>query len=134
MPIRRTPGGVIEVLLVTSRETQRWVIPKGWPWPDHTDWDSAAGEAREEAGVTGNIEHVSFGIYDYGKRHPQGITQLSVDVFLLWVKDELDDWPEKAERTRSWFSLRQAAESVEELQLRAMLRALVDLPRTRGRP
>jgi 8-oxo-dGTP pyrophosphatase MutT (NUDIX family) len=119
-------------LLVTSRETQRWVIPKGWPWPAHTDWDSAAGEAREEAGVTGTVETVCFGTYVYGKRHPQGITQLTVDAFILWVTHELGDWPERDERKRQWFSLAEAANVVEEPQLRAMLKSIADLPATRG--
>ena len=50
LPVRRNPDGSLSVLLVTSRQTRRWVIPKGWPWPKHEDHVAAAEEAREEAG------------------------------------------------------------------------------------
>jgi 8-oxo-dGTP pyrophosphatase MutT (NUDIX family) len=53
LPVRRNPDGSLSVLLVTSRETRRWVIPKGWPWPDRDDYVAATEEAREEAGVLG---------------------------------------------------------------------------------
>lgn len=120
-------------MLVTSRESGRWIIPKGWPWPQLADHDSAAGEAREEAGIVGSVEQVSFGTYDYGKRYSDGYTELSVDVFLLWVSEELADWPERSERKRAWFSPLEAAETVEEPKLSALLWAIRDLPPTRGR-
>ncbi len=120
-------------MLVTSRSTKRWVIPKGWPWPDHNDWASAAGEAHEEAGLAGSIEQISFGRFAYAKRTEDGNTVLAVDVYLLWVETELEDWPEREERERAWFTPEQAARSVDEPQLRGMIRALPDLPRTRGK-
>ena len=126
MPVRRASGGAMEVLLVTSRETRRWVIPKGWPWPELADCDSAAEEAREEAGVLGSVETTGYGKYVYSKRHVAGTTEIAVDVFLLWVAEELDDWPERAERNRIWFSPVEAAAAVEEPQLRALLLSLMD--------
>jgi ADP-ribose pyrophosphatase YjhB (NUDIX family) len=133
MPVRRRRGGAIEVLLVTSRETGRWVIPKGWPWPKKEDRDAAAGEAREEAGVEGRVEKKPFGAYEYAKRQTKKTVQLPVDVYLLWVSDEHEDWPERAERRRMWYSPEGAAEAVEEPELKELLRSLSDLPRTRGR-
>jgi hypothetical protein len=113
---------------VTSRETKRWVIPKGWPWPSCADAASAAGEAFEEAGILGCVEKIPFGAYVYPKRLETGIYAFRVNVFLLWVEQVLDDWPERADRTRALFSADDAADAVQEVQLKAMLRALNDLP------
>lgn len=132
LPLRRTPVGGLEVLLVTSRETQRWIIPKGWPWPDHSDPEAAAGEALEEAGLLGRIETTRFGTYVYGKRQTDETVEVGVDVFLLWVSEELPDWKEREERERTWFAVETAAITVDEPQLRALLRALRELPRSRG--
>lgn len=117
---------------MTSRETQRWIIPKGWPWADASDWESAAGEAMEEAGIKGQVEQIGFARYSYQKRTVEGTTELAVDVFLMWVTHELEMWPEKSERKRTWCAPSAAAEMVEEPQLKAILRALDHLPRTRG--
>ena len=57
LPVRRGEDGSLEVLLVTSRETGRWVIPKGWPSKRLSDREAAAREARQEAGVTGTIKN-----------------------------------------------------------------------------
>ena len=89
---------------------------------------SAAGEALEEAGITGSIEKIPFGTFDYTKRLETGVIESTVEVFLLWVKEVLDDWSEHVDRTRAWFSLDGAANAVQEVQLKDMLRALNDLP------
>jgi 8-oxo-dGTP pyrophosphatase MutT (NUDIX family) len=132
LPLRRTPGGGLEVLLVTSRETQRWIIPKGWPWPDHADHDAAAGEAHEEAGIFGRVETKRFGTYVYDKHQPGETIEVGVDVYLFWVTEELADWKEREERERTWFAVETAATAVDEPQLQALLRALRELPRSRG--
>ena len=116
------------MLLVTTRETHRWVIPKGWPWPTRKDFESAAGEALEEAGIAGRVEKIPFGTYVYTKRLETGVIESTVEVFLLWVEEVHDDWSEHADRTRAWFSLDDAANAVQEVQLKDMLRALNDLP------
>lgn len=120
------------MLLVTSRETQRWVIPKGWPWPEKTDVESVVGEAWEEAGISGSVEEVSFGRYRYLKRLGEGSAlQVAVDVYILWVTDEQTEWPERAERRRLWCSIDKAVEAVEEPQLKALLHAVLDARRHR---
>jgi 8-oxo-dGTP pyrophosphatase MutT (NUDIX family) len=63
LPVRYGRDGLVLVLLVTSRETGRWVLPKGCPWPHCEEWMSAAEEAREEAGVVGTIHPASIGSY-----------------------------------------------------------------------
>jgi 8-oxo-dGTP pyrophosphatase MutT (NUDIX family) len=128
IPLRRVQSGAVEVLLVTSRQTKRWVIPKGWPWPNCTDHLSAAGEAFEEAGIVGGVETIPFGTYAYVKRLETGMVKYGVTAFLLWVEQIFDNWPERRQRTRAWFSPDDAANAVQEVQLKAMLRALSDLP------
>jgi 8-oxo-dGTP pyrophosphatase MutT (NUDIX family) len=126
LPVRRNGDGSVEVMLVTSRKTRRWVIPKGWPWPDMADPDSAAGEAREEAGVVGEPEVESIGSFVYAKRRRSGIVPVRVAVYLIEVQDELDRWPEQEQRQRAWFTVAEAAAAVEEPDLRALIERLAD--------
>jgi 8-oxo-dGTP pyrophosphatase MutT (NUDIX family) len=124
IPFRRGESGKLEVLLVTSRETRRWVIPKGWPWPDYDDHKAAAEEAREEAGVTGKVQPNSIGKYTYVKQLEQGSVRVDVSVYLLEVEKEKKDWPERKERKREWLSPAKAAARVNERALKAIIRRL----------
>jgi len=121
LPVRREPDGTLSVLLVTTLQTRRWIIPKGWPLPDRQDWAAAAVEAREEAGVLGEACEDSIGFYTYQKRRPSGPVPVRVTVYLLEVQKELETWPECARRKRVWFTLADAAEAVQEPELRALL-------------
>jgi 8-oxo-dGTP pyrophosphatase MutT (NUDIX family) len=109
------------VLLVTTLQTQRWIIPKGWPWPGEQDCVSAAAEAREEAGVLGEAQAASIGSFTYEKRRPSGGVPVRVAVYLLQVEEELETWPECERRQRAWFTLADAAKQVTEPELRALL-------------
>jgi len=112
----------LEVLLVSSRETARWVIPKGWPMKGHKPHAAAALEALEEAGVTGTISKVAIGTYNYDKRLSDGdVITCTVEVYPMPVDLELADWPERTQRTRQWFSLTAAAEAVEEDTLKTLI-------------
>jgi 8-oxo-dGTP pyrophosphatase MutT (NUDIX family) len=124
LPIRRDTQGDVEVLLVTSRETRRWIIPKGWPWPDRDDHLAAAEEAREEAGVSGVSSGRFLGTYAYDKRLLGCQQHVVVDVFLLEVTEELERWPECHQRDRAWFKPDDAADAVEEPELQAIIRQL----------
>jgi 8-oxo-dGTP pyrophosphatase MutT (NUDIX family) len=121
LPVRRGPDGNLLVLLVTTLQTRRWIIPKGWPWPGQEDCIAAAAEAREEAGVLGTARAASIGSYTYEKRKPSGPVPVRVAVYLLEVEQELETWPECERRRRAWFSLAAAAEAVGEAELRALL-------------
>jgi 8-oxo-dGTP pyrophosphatase MutT (NUDIX family) len=125
MPLRREADGTQLVLLVTSRETRRWIIPKGWPWPGVEDWIAATEEAREEAGIIGHVWHDAIGTFTYEKRHAKGSLLVRVTVFLLEVTGMLEDWPEKDERERAWFTLTDAARVVTEPELKDLLNGLV---------
>lgn len=111
----RDCDGEFQVLLVTSRETRRWVLPKGWTEKRGRGAQQAAQEAFEEAGIRGRIETTPIGAYAYPKRLDCGATvTCDVEVFALEVERLLDDWPEKGQRERRWFSLAEAAMAVEE--------------------
>ena len=120
LPVRGEPG-TYEVLLVTSRETGRWIIPKGWPMKGKEDHEAAAQEAFEEAGVAGKVHHKPFGAYTYEKRQATGSTPIRVMVYILEVTEKLKQWPEKNERSRSWMSVSQAAKFVDEIGLSDIL-------------
>lgn len=126
LPLRKAPSNTIEVLLVSSRDTGRWVIPKGWPSKRMIDSAAAAREAKQEAGVTGKIAKKPVGSYRYRKIEKENIRLIEVDVYLLWVKKEKKQWKEKAERNRVWFDAQTASRKVREPNLRALISALAD--------
>jgi 8-oxo-dGTP pyrophosphatase MutT (NUDIX family) len=118
-------GDQIRVMLLTSRGTGRWVLPKGWAEQDLTGPEVAAKEAFEEAGLVGEVQPESLGTYSYLKERPQAPPQpCRVEVFTMWVDRQLDDWPERAQRVRRWFSLTEASEKVQEDDLRLLLQNL----------
>lgn len=132
LPVRKGEDGLLEVLLVTSRETGRWVIPKGWPSKRLSDRDAAAREARQEAGVIGSMKSRPIGTYRYRKVQPEGTRLLDVTVYLLKVEREKRSWPEKDQRQRSWFKADAAARRVREPSLQKLIRALSDKKRAKS--
>lgn len=126
----RIVGRRLEVLLITSRETRRWVIPKGWPMSGLKPHQTAAVEAAEEAGVEGEIEATAIGSYRYLKRIKDGMTiPTQVIVFPLLVQKQADHWREQDQRQVHWLAYRQAAARVTEPNLKRLIRELGD---TRG--
>ncbi len=116
------PDASTQVLLITSRETGRWVIPKGNPATGLSAHAAAALEAEEEAGVCGLVCPTPLGSYRYRKRRRNGASlMIDVEVFPLAVNQELDAWKEQAERERRWFTLAEAAGAVEEPDLRDLI-------------
>ncbi len=114
----------VRILLVTSRESRRWVIPKGNQPSGMAPHVAAAQEAEEEAGVCGPICPTPLGSYRYRKRKGNGASlMLDVDVYPLAVTRELPQWKEDGERERRWFSLAEAASAVEEEDLRYLIRS-----------
>jgi predicted phosphate transport protein (TIGR00153 family) len=114
----------VQILLITSRGTGRWVIPKGnvpAGYPPHT---AAALEAEEEAGIGGAVCPIPLGSYRYRKRRNNGASlMVDVEVFPLAVTDELANWKEQDQRERRWFSLSEAADAVEEDDLAELIRS-----------
>lgn len=123
---RRTEDGV-QILLITSRETRRWIGPKGWPIKKLKPWQVAEVEAREEAGVSGQIGEKTVGRFSYvknlgsGKRVP-----CAVQVYPLKVEQMEDDYPEARERTRKWLSPRKAAKLADPPAFGRIIRRFAD--------
>ena len=114
---RWSEDGRLEILVVNSRETQRAVIPKGWPMKNRKDWKSAQIEAREEAGIIGEIGRKRIGQYKYWKRLDTCFALVKVAVYPLAFRRQLDDWPERHERTQFWLAPEDAALLVDETDL-----------------
>jgi 8-oxo-dGTP pyrophosphatase MutT (NUDIX family) len=120
-----------EILLITSRDTGRWVIPKGWPMADLCPADAAAREAWEEAGVEGRAGD-ALGFFAYRKGLPgQVAVPCVVEVFAMRVDRLADRYPEKGQRRRKWFSPEKAAKKVDEPGLRALILGFAPAPEDR---
>lgn len=120
----RILNGKVQILLVTSRETGRWLIPKGWPEQGLSALDCAAREAWEEAGIEGRMSETCLGIYSYLKTlDDRDRLPVVVAVFPVKVRRLADKFPEHKDRKRKWFSRKKAAAQVVEPELRRILRA-----------
>jgi 8-oxo-dGTP pyrophosphatase MutT (NUDIX family) len=121
IPFRHGTQG-LEVLLITSRDTGRWVIPRGGIEKDLTAVQTAEREAYEEAGVKGTVSATPLGTFTYNKRLRNGaFNPATVEVYAMCVEKELKKWPEQAERRLKWMSVPEAARSVEEQGMAALL-------------
>ena len=115
LPWRISENGTRQVMLLTTRETHRWVIPKGWPMKGRKPTEVASQEAYEEAGLVGHIvSKRPLGQFHYQKRLAKRALLCEVRVFLFRVERQVDDWPEKSERETKWFDAMEAASLVEE--------------------
>lgn len=125
LPWRMGRAGV-EVLLVTSRGTGRWIIPKGWSERGEMKNEAAAREAWEEAGVIGVTPPRVVGAYEYDKVLRSGaLRRCVVEIYALEVRRVDDVWPEMCERDRRWFALDKAAEACGEPDLAPVIAAFV---------
>jgi 8-oxo-dGTP pyrophosphatase MutT (NUDIX family) len=121
LPFRVEDGHPL-VMMITSRETRRWILPKGQPETGRHPWEVAAQEAYEEAGLVGSVSTKAVAAYDSVKRMRSGEDlPCTVRVFLFAVEQELDDWPERAERERRWMSPGEAALAASEAPLAQLL-------------
>jgi 8-oxo-dGTP pyrophosphatase MutT (NUDIX family) len=115
-------GGTLQVLLVTSRGTGRWIIPKGHPEKGMKPNAVAKLEALEEGGVTGTIGDTPLGRYRSTKRLGSGkLVPCEVIVFRLEVSEHLANWKEDQQRRRLWVPLAQATKIVEDGELGAFM-------------
>lgn len=121
-----------EVLLVTSRRSGRWIIPKGWPMFGKSLSAAAEREAYEEAGVCGKIDAQPLGAFEQTKRNLFGTLKVEVLVHPLAVEKELADWPERRQRRRRWFGIRDATAVVQSEDLASIISALGEELQNRG--
>ena len=124
LPVRHIAGG-LQVLLISSRETRRWIIPKGWPMKGRKDHQAAACEALEEAGVSGKVHKHPLGAFTYQKRLLTGVQPCRVMVYRLDVEKEWVSWREKDQRRRAWMTPAAAAEQIIEPGLARLIRGLL---------
>jgi 8-oxo-dGTP pyrophosphatase MutT (NUDIX family) len=123
LPYRFTPTAALEILLVTTRRTKRWIIPKGWPIKGLRPAKSAAREAFEEAGVRGKIGTKSVGLFNYHKLLDEDGIQFNceVKVFPLLVKRQSENWPEFEQRLVQWVEPNKAVSMIKEPELKKLV-------------
>ena len=122
IPFRRKKSG-IEMLLVSTLERKRWIVPKGWPMDGVTPAEAAAQEAWEEAGARGRVYQDCVGLYSYSKWLDEDLAlPCIVAVFALEVLKLDDKFPEAGQRKRKWMTPKKAAARVEEPELKQVLR------------
>lgn len=116
-----------EVLLITTRASGRWIIPKGWPIDGLDAHKVAEREAWEEAGVRGKADRRPFGYFTYLKGVENGRRVPSVvAVYRLTVDSTARKFPEKGERTIEWHSVSSASAKVEIPELRQLIASLAN--------
>jgi 8-oxo-dGTP pyrophosphatase MutT (NUDIX family) len=125
LPYRFTPDAALEVLLVTTRQTKQWIIPKGWPIKGLRPPKSAAREAFEEAGVRGKVGGKSLGVFAYDKLLDESGVQVTceVRVFPLLVTRQSEVWPEVEQRTVQWVEPSKAVSLIQEPELKKLVAA-----------
>lgn len=117
----RVVGDKVQICLITSRGTGRWILPKGWPMHKETPAQAAATEAWEEAGIVGDPIDRCLGVYSYVKSVGKSDAPIVTLVYPVSVRKLKSDWPERGERKRKWFSRKKAAQKVAEPALRAII-------------
>lgn len=125
---RRNKVDTLQILLITSRGSGRWIIPKGWPQIGRTLAETAACEAYEEAGIRGTIHSEPIGSFHYSKMDlpPERLNQFTVAVFALRFTVQEKNWPEREERVCEWMHPQEAANRVEEPDLKILIRQFGD--------
>jgi 8-oxo-dGTP pyrophosphatase MutT (NUDIX family) len=128
----RMKDGELEVCLVTSRGTGRWIAPKGWVEADLTHAGTAELEAWEEAGLKGHVEAVTYGSYISSKgNEAEGVFPIRMDVYLMIEPEQHARFPEMGQRKIKWFPALTAAEKASDPGLSDLIRKLhkTGLPR-----
>lgn len=127
LPFRTGASGETELMLLTSRQTSRFVIPKGWPMKGLPDWKAAAVEAKQEAGLIGEIGKKPIGTYRYWKRLKTVFVPVTVFVFAMRVRKEKPKWREMEARQKRWLAGSQAMLLVEEPELVTLIESFVQM-------
>ena len=122
LPYRFTPMAALEILIVTTRQSRRWIVPKGWPIKRLTPSKSAAREAFEEAGVRGKIGVRAIGNFRYKKTGQNGADpDYEVKIFPLLVRRQSATWPEPGQRVVQWVDPEKAISLIREPEMKAIV-------------
>jgi len=127
LPYRIGDDGQVEILLITTRRTRRYIFPKGWPMKGRSDPEAAAQEAKEEAGVIGMVSKHPIGHYFYSKELSRMSIQIRVSVYALAVDEQLWQWPEQDQRTRIWVHPELAASMINDRSLISFIKEVQQL-------
>jgi 8-oxo-dGTP pyrophosphatase MutT (NUDIX family) len=127
LPYRFSRDAALEILLVTTRQSRQWIIPKGWPIKGLRPAKSAAREAFEEAGVRGRVGAKSIGLFSYKKMlDGNGVgVNCEVRVFPLLVKRQSETWPEIEQRVVQWVAPDRALTLIKDPGLKVLVAAFV---------
>lgn len=106
----RVSDGQRTYLLITSRGTGKWLFPKGSIIEGLAPWETAAEEAREEAGIDGQIDREPVGTYRDWKTRNGGRAPIEVTLFPMRVTAQHDTWKESGSRQRQWATYAEARE------------------------
>ena len=120
----RIKSGKVQVLMVKTRTSKRWIVPKGWPMNGKRPAHCARIEAWEEAGVRGTEVDLCLGLFSYAKTvtSDQRLTPCVALVYPVWVRELEERYPEAGQRKRKWFTPAKAAKKVKEPELARILR------------
>jgi 8-oxo-dGTP pyrophosphatase MutT (NUDIX family) len=123
LPYRFTPMAALEILILTTRQTRRWIVPKGWPIKRLTPSKSAAREAFEEAGVRGKIGARAIGNFTYKKTAGQTVDDANyeVKIFPLLVRRQSATWPEHGQRVVQWVDPEKAIALIREPEMKTIV-------------
>lgn len=123
LPYRFTSNAALEILVVTTRQTRSWIVPKGWPIRRLSPAKSAAREAWEEAGVRGRIGPKPIGAFFYDKALDETGASVTceVKIFPLLVERHSETWPEVDQRVVQWVDPQRAMALVKEPGLKALI-------------
>lgn len=124
LPVARDADGALRILMITSRETRRFIVPKGWPMKNKSDHSAAEIEARDEAGLVGRARKRPIGSYLAWKRQDDRFQLVRVKVFLFYVESHLKNWKEKGQRDIAWLAVEDAAMLIDEPGLAAIVESL----------
>lgn len=127
IPYRLNAEGQPEIMVITSRTTQRFVVPKGWPMKGKSGRKAATIEARQEAGVLGKTLKKPAGSYSYWKRISTCFVRIDVKVYLMSVSEVVPKWEERKRRRRAWLSPSEAAVLIDEPELASMVASIDSL-------
>ena len=128
----RIVDGHVECMLVTSRTSRRWIVPKGHIEPGLTARETARFEAFEEAGLSGVIGRRSIGSYVYTKRPEKGGDTCRVRVYPMEVVHQAEDYPESHQRERAWYRPEEAEQAVDQKELGRLIRKFTEKRAARG--
>jgi len=125
LPWRLASDGGLEILLVTSRTSRHWLLPKGWPIPGKSGLESALQEAFEEAGIQAKGPDTPIGHYAFIKvLHDATELPCTMAVYAVGGVEELAEWPEQGQRDRTWFTQAEAVSIAFDFNLSLFLAAV----------